>query len=250
MKYVILITFLCFLAQANKPNIIAKPANPTLVAAVKIDVEKLLLELKKHYSLLKSTQFNFEQSYKTPFLPTLETSKGVVFYKDQKILWRYDEPKNRQKAFYINGSKLIYHMISDKIAYTNDCFEQDALSLSISFLWGKGDLKNSFVIQASTDTSNNKDLRWLLLTPKDKNLNVESILLGILAKEAKVVESIVIDKAKGRNHFKFTNFLVNPSTLKDDLFIFKPLKDTKVQTMPGVVCTKKIPPKTNNAVKK
>ena len=239
MKYFIFIVFFSSLLMANN-KVVKKPA------IVKLDVEKILVELQKYYTSVTSAQFNFEQTYKTPFLPTLETSKGQVFYKEQKIFWRYDEPKNRQKAFYINGSKMVYHMITDKIAYTNDCFEQDTLSLAISFLWGKGNLKNSFLVKESTDNPN-KDFRWLLLIPKDKNLNIESVSLGIMAKEAKVVESIVLDKAKGRNHFKFSSFLMNPKTLKDDIFVFKPSVGLKVQAMPGITCTKAPPAiKTNN----
>ncbi len=204
----------------------------------KFNLEKLITDIQKKYASNKSAKFSFEQTYKSPFLPSLDISKGEVFYKEKNMLWRYDEPKNRQKAFYIAGSKFTYHMISDKIAYTHDCFEQDALSISISFLWGKGNLKNSFVIKKLLTDIPNKDLRWLLLEPKDKNLNIESVALGIDAKEALVKESLVTDKSKGKNHFKFNNLVTNID-LKDDIFIFKPIPGIKVEAMPNVVC----PPK-------
>ena len=122
-------------------------ANSLMAQNTNFNLEKLITDIQKKYANNKSAKFSFEQTYKSPFLPSLEVSKGEVFYKEKNMLWHYDEPKNRQKAFYIAGSKFTYHMISDKIAYTHDCFEQDALSISISFLWGKGNLKNSFVIK-------------------------------------------------------------------------------------------------------
>jgi outer membrane lipoprotein carrier protein len=196
--------------------------------------------IQKHYNQTNSATFDFTQNYKHPFLPTNESSKGEVFFKARNMLWRYKEPADRKKEFYIAGNKFTYYLISDKIAYTHNCFDQDTLSASITFLWGKGKIKDSFTISAYTGEVDPKSpLKWLTLTPKEKNAPVKHISLGADAKTGTVKESIVVDQGDGVNHFVFTNFKTNVS-IAPHVFNFKAPPGLRVQPMPNIECP---PPK-------
>jgi len=200
------------------------------------ELQKLADAIQKNYNQTSSATFNFTQNYKHPFLPTNETSKGQVFFKARNMLWRYQEPADRQKEFFIADKKFTYHLINDKLAYTHDCFDQDTLSASITFLWGKGKLRESFIIKPYAGTVNPKStLKWLTLIPKEAHAPVKSISLGADPKSGMVKESIVLDPSDGLNHFTFSNFKSNVA-ISPATFIFVAKPGVRVQPMPNVVC--------------
>lgn len=206
------------------------------------NIQKLADAIQKHYNQTSSATFNFTQNYKHPFLPSNETSKGQVFFKARNMLWRYQEPADRQKEFFIADKKFTYHLINDKLAYTHDCFDQDTLSASITFLWGKGKVRESFTIKPYTGSVAAKSTtKWLTLIPKEANAPVKSISLGADPKTGLVKESIVIDPSDGVNHFTFTNFKSNP-VIPAATFIFVAKPGVRIQPMPNVVCPSAVPP--------
>lgn len=221
----------------------AKPeANQQAVPTTAVDVAKLTDAIQRQYNTLRSSTFEFEQSYKHPFMNVTETSKGNVAYQKLggKMVWSYLEPKERQKKFFIIGNKFTYYSASDKIAYTHDCYDRDTLSASVAFLLGSGNLKTSFSISLMDGEQFNKALTWLTLVPKEKDAPVKRIFLGV-NKEAKVMESVVEDPTGGKNHFKFINFKTNPK-IAASVFVFVPPAGVTVQPMPNVQCPPKQPP--------
>jgi outer membrane lipoprotein-sorting protein len=176
-----------------------------------------------------------------------ESSKGQVFYMKTsgQMLWIYQEPKDKQKKFYINGNKLIYYSIIDKTAFVNECYDKDTLSSSVTFLLGKGRLAEHFLVTKTDDDLPNKTLAWITLTPKEKNSPMKKIFLGI-NKSNKVEESIVEDPSGGKNHFKFSGFVKNKKFDKK-IFIFTPPKGVSLQKMPNSACEplKEAPAKQN-----
>ncbi|MCA9508705.1 MAG: outer membrane lipoprotein carrier protein LolA [Myxococcales bacterium] len=219
-------------ASALKPTPNSRPTTAQLMQLADI--------IQKQYNKTKSARFDFEQNYKSPYLPITETSKGQVFFKARNMLWRYNEPASRKKEFYIEGKKFTYHLVNDKQAFTHDCFEQDTLSASISFLWGQGNLKNSFEIKEFQGAVNDQKLKWLTLIPKEKNAPIKSVSLGVDQKTGTVVESIVTDLSNGTNSFRFSNFQINLN-IADKTFHFVAAPGVKVQAMPNVECAP--PPK-------
>ncbi len=205
------------------------------------ELSQLADDIQKRYNETRSAILEFEQRYTSAFLSQNEVSKGKVWYKARNMLWRYEEPKDRQKEFYIEGKKFTYHIINDKLAFTHDCFEKDTLSASISFLWGQGKLKESFTIHPLKETLTNTSLKWLTLIPKEKNAPISSISLGVDPKTAVVQESIVTDLSGGKNSFRFSKFVANP-VIPEKIFHFVPPAGLKVQPMPNVVCPKAPPP--------
>lgn len=207
-----------------------KPATPAPV-----NIKRLADAIQKQYNNLKTATFDFEQSYKHPFLAVTETSKGKVAYNKTSgsMVWDYQEPKERQKKFYIHGKKFTYYSISDKIAYTHDCYEKDTLSASVAFLLGFGKLTDAFSLHPLEGELPNAALSWLVLIPKEQNSPVKKISLGV--RDAKVVESLVEDPSGGKNHFKFINFKTNPK-IDNSVFTFKAPQGVLVQPMPNVQC--------------
>jgi outer membrane lipoprotein carrier protein len=229
-------------AATTPPAALKKVAPPAVPAAI----SQLADAIQKQYNKTHSATFDFEQSYKHPFLPVNETSKGQVFFKSRNMLWRYNEPSDRKKEFFIEGKKFTYHLVKDKLAFTHDCFEKDTLSASITFLWGQGRLKDSFEIKEYQAALASPLLKWITLIPKEKNAPVKSISLGVDPKTAIVVESIVTDLSDGINSFRFSNFKTNPS-IPENTFRFKAAPGVKVQPMPNIVCNE---PKAAPVIKK
>lgn len=237
------------LAQAvpNPPQ--KKPAAPPVTSAQQaqekkdaqakakaaLALSKLADLIQSQYSKTTSATFSFEQSYKHPFLAAVnESSKGKVFFKPQHMLWRYTEPADRKKEFYLVGKNLTYYLAGDKLAYVNKCFEQDTLVASITFLWGKGKLKESFTIEPFVGKVPNEKLTWLRLIPKEKDPPAKSVSLGVNAKGV-VMESSVVDQSDGVNHFKFSDFVINKD-IPNKIFDFVPPAGVLVQPMPNVQC--------------
>lgn len=253
------ITFLivtCAHANTVKPGKTspASTAKNQQAPAKKNLLDALTNSVQKQYNGIKSATFDFEQSYKHPFLNISQTSKGSVAYikASGKMVWSYLEPKDKQKKFYIDGKKLIIYYVSDKNAFVHDCYEEDTLSSSVAFLIGTGQLKQSFTISEMQGESYNKNLTWITLTPKQKDAPVKRIFLGI-NKSSKVEESIVEDLRDGKNHFKFINFKTNPA-IPPKTFVFSPPAGVVVQKMPNVSCpeakTNKKVPDTKKTIKK
>ncbi|HXW60907.1 MAG TPA: hypothetical protein VEK06_05180, partial [Myxococcota bacterium] len=145
--------------QAKEKAKITAEAQAKEKAKITAEINKIADLIQKNYNTTSSATFSFEQSYKHAFMATNESSKGKVYFKAQNMLWRYTEPADRQKEFYIAGKKFTYHLINDRLAYTHECFEKDTLSASITFLWGKGKLRESFVIEPYAGKTPNDALK-------------------------------------------------------------------------------------------
>lgn len=216
-------------APAQKPK--GKPA---------FNLDNVVAAVQKHYNNIKAASFDFEQTYKHAFLAVTETSKGKVSYQRAggKMVWNYLEPADKQKSFYVDGSKITYYSARDKIAYTHDCYEKDTLSASLAFLMGTGNLKEAFTILRTVDAPN-PNLMWLTLLPKETSPQVKKLYLGVVA-DGKVLESLVEDQSGGKNHYKFINFKMYNS-IDNKVFTFVPPEGITVQPMPKVDCTGKAP---------
>ncbi len=219
-----------------KPNI-APTSKETAAQKTQVDLSKLADLIQKQYNQTKSATFRFEQMYQHPFLASQEASKGEVSYNKTSgsMMWNYVEPKSKQKQFFINRNKFTYYSLSDKIAYTHDCYDKDTLSASVTFLLGTGNLKESFTIAPFEGAAKTPGLSWLSLLPKEKNAPVKKISFGANA-QGRVVESIVEDPSGGKNHFKFIDYKANPK-IAESVFTFKAPPDVIVQPMPNIQCT-------------
>lgn len=223
--------------------------NPPKQVAKKINIDEAIIALQKTYNNANSSTFSFRQKYTHPVFPINEDSLGQVFFKRGNMKWVYEKP--RKKSIIVKGNKLIIFIEEDKIAYENDCFQEDTLSASIKFLMGKGNIKESFHIKLHEDKSLNQNLLWLAHTPKEKQSAIKMLYFGLNKLNYQVMESLVVDQNDGKNHFSFTNLKINPEVL-DSTFDFNPPKGTKIEKMPGQSCenSKVEPAKAVKGVKK
>lgn len=227
-----------FLSALSIDTYATTKASPkTSKTSPKASLEKVVSAIQAQYNNTSSTTFEFEQDYKHPFLAVMEKSKGQVFYDRAlgNMLWSYLEPQTKQKKFYIHGTEFTYYSVNDNIAYVHNCYEQDTLSSSITFLLGKGKLKDSFSVSMMDSPTPNSKLSWLKLSPKEKDAPVKHIYLG--AENGMVKESIVEDLSGGKNHFKFSNFKTDK--IDKSTFVFVAPKNVKVEPMPNVTCAEK-----------
>lgn len=237
MKLFLLIFSL--LSMSSHAVVPKKPAAPRAV----LPWEKTADLVQQHYNKTTSARFSFEQTYRHPFLQIDESSKGVVTYikSTGSMMWDYQEPKTRQKKLFINKNKFTYY--ADKAAYTHNCYDKDALSSSVTFLLGTGNIREAFTISIHNDATLNKSLTWLNLVPKEKNPPIKNIFLGV-AKDGKVMESIVIDRApsSGKNHYKFIDFKINPKPPIDPkIFEFVAPPGVLVQNTDHLHCPTPVP---------
>ncbi|HXW53744.1 MAG TPA: outer membrane lipoprotein carrier protein LolA [Myxococcota bacterium] len=232
-------------AQAAKKPVKTEAQVKAAKKKAEQELNKLIDAVQNQYNNTTAASFDFKQTYTHPFLNVKETPpRGTVKYSRAggKMLWSYLEPKNRQKKIFINGNKFTYYSLSDKVAYTHNCLDQETLPASVTFLLGRGNLRQSFSISFLGGETPNKALKWLSLIPKEKNSSVIKLLLGIDG-TAKVVESLVEDQSGGKNHFEFINFKI-VKTFPDSVFTFTPPSGVKIEAVPNVKCpTKQSVPK-------
>jgi outer membrane lipoprotein-sorting protein len=199
--------------------------------------EALLIadKVQAQYNRTTSAEMPFTQNYKHPFLPLNESSSGIVFYSSGNMLWRYLEPANRKKEFYIEGKEVTYYPHGEKNAYSNKCFDKSTLPASITFLWGKGKIKESFNVLPYQGSISNPLHKGITLIAKEANPAVKSISLIVQASNGQVMESIVTDQSDGVNHFIFSNIKTNPK-LDPKIFRFVPPAGVTIVPMPNVDC--------------
>jgi outer membrane lipoprotein-sorting protein len=227
-------------APPAKVETAAKPkAVPTVPA---FDLAALVDKVQTEYIQTKTAIFEFKQVYHHQFLPVNESSTGHGSYKERNMLWRYETPADKQKSFYIQGKNFTYYQPRDQIAFTHNCFEKDTLSASIPFLWGRGNIKQYFIV-TKTVSPPSTDLRWINLVPKESHPQVKSIDLGIDAKLPVVRRSIVKDASGSVSDFTFTNLKTNLA-IPDAVFKFVPPEGVRIMPMPGVTCPEVVAPPT------
>ncbi len=220
------------LAAETKPMPVAKkPALPAKKAV--LTPAQLATAVQKKYDQIKSAKLHFEQTYSHQVLAE-QKSTGDIFFKPSKMRWSYDNPK---KEFFINGKDFTYYRPGDKIAFRHSCFEQDSMTASLAFMGGKGKVIDLFNITAATDPTLNKTIKWISLSPKQKNAPATAIMLGV-TDAGDVLESIVIDATGGKNHFKFVKREINVA-IPDATFVFVKKEGDSVEPMPNVDCAPK-----------
>ena len=108
-------------------------------------LDRVLAGLQKRYENTKTFSAKFSQSYTNSLLKKTDKSTGQVsFQKPGQMRWDYSAPV--PKSFLVANNQLWIHQHKDQLAMVNKCFKQDTLTTSISFLWGAGNLKETFQV--------------------------------------------------------------------------------------------------------
>mgnify|MGYP001199124416 CR=1 FL=1 len=187
--------------------------------------------LQKTYENTSTFDAQFEQAYTYALLKKNNKSSGrVSFQKPGQMRWDYNKPE--VKSFIISEDSLWIHQPGDHLAMVNRCFKQDGLTTSISFLWGAGNLRETFHVSFFKGQFGKKGDHNLLLIPKETNTIFAKLILVVHPKNFSVKQSVLIDHQGNINRFTFRNTKANELFL-DDHFSFRPPSGTHVSPMPG-----------------
>ncbi|HVK84026.1 MAG TPA: outer membrane lipoprotein carrier protein LolA [Kofleriaceae bacterium] len=181
----------------------AAPTATAVTAAQAVD------KIQDFYKTITSVTASFRQTvtYDMRVGAPKHNDGKVWIQKPGKMRWDYLETKKGQtvvkKSFISNGSYM-YMVEHDNKQVTKKNLEKDLMPVAVSFLYGKGDLKNEF--DAQLDTSGKygtKDDVVIKLTPKQPSAQYKSLILVASTKDFHVSQSIITDSSNNVNHFRF-----------------------------------------------
>jgi outer membrane lipoprotein carrier protein len=206
----------------------AKPAPiilNTRVAAAPTAAE-ILTGVQKFYASISDVNAKFRQEVVNATFGRSDKSDGILWIrKPGKMRWDYygkkqkDKPVSVAKHFISNGANLYVVDRENKQVIKKD-LQKNLLPTAITFLYGKGDLAADFTPEIDkTNTFGAKSDHVLKLTPKTPSAQYKFLYLVVDPSNSRVKESIIIDSAGNKNHFKFyePNF---KASVKDDWFEF------------------------------
>jgi outer membrane lipoprotein carrier protein len=193
--------------------------------------DSVVAEVQKFYASVDQVTAQFRQTVTLATYNTTKNSDGKVYIqKPGKMRWDYLEKKGKdvqfKKSFISNGT-VLYLVEHDNMQVTKKNLSQDLMPVTVSFLYGKGDLKSEF--NAALDTSGTyggKGDIVLKLTPKKPSAQYKYLTLVVDPKDGHVRESIIVDASNNVNDFKFYSpdfkspiedkyFQFNPASLKN-----------------------------------
>jgi len=203
----------CAAAPARLPAAHAAPA-----ANVVVD------QVQKFYANITNVTATFQQTVHNAQFGTDKTSTGTVWLKKPgKMRWDYIERKNNKdilkKAFISNGTTL-FDVEPGNLQVIKKNLQNDVMPVAVSFLYGKGDLKNEFNAELdNTNAYGTKDDLVLKLTPKQPSAQYKNLYLVVDKTDFHAKQSIIIDSSNNVNHFTF-NQPDWKSEIKDSSFEF------------------------------
>lgn len=205
------------------------PTTPPVRVASAPEADDIVDKVQAFYADADKLTAKFRQTYKNVTFGTTKVSDGKVWIKKPgKMRWDYKgkgKTSKTKKSFISDGTNLWAVEHDNKQVIKKD-LEENMLPVAITFLYGKGDLKEDF--DAALDTSNTygtkKDI-VLELTPKEVSAQYKKLYLVVDPDDYRVKQSIVHEASGNTNHFRF----YEPDTqkaVKDAWFVFNEKKYT------------------------
>lgn len=181
-----------------------------LVAApgANLDANGVVDKVQGFYAKIDQVTAAFRQSVTNETFGSTKTSDGTVWImKPGKMRWDYVEKKQQKvqvkKSFISNGSQL-WVVEHDNLQVVKKNLEKDLMPVAVSFLYGKGNLKDEF--NAALDTTGKYGAKGdftLKLTPKKPSAQYKNLYLVVNPSDFRVTQSIIIDSSNNSNHFRF-----------------------------------------------
>ena len=198
-----------FATPAPQP---AKPA-PSIVAkrvAAAPTASEILTGVQKFYAGIGGVTAKFRQEVTNATFGRSDVSSGqLIIQKPGKMRWNYfgkkrkDAPLKLAKEFISDGSALYVVDHENKQIIKKD-LQKNLLPTAITFLYGKGDLAADFTPELDkTGAFGAKTDYVLKLTPKAPSAQYKFLYLVIAPEDFRVRESVIIDAAGNKNHFRF-----------------------------------------------
>lgn len=203
----------------------AEPAKSALKGApkqAKSDAPDALLErVRKYYADIEDYSAEFIQVFtKVALSKTTESRGTLILKKPGSMLWLYTKPF--EKRWVVNGDTLYVVDPEFEQVFLRRHFKTEDLERSISFLWGRGKLTDSFRVKQVPAKKHAIDAKYavLELVPK-KGATYARLVLAVDPKTGEVAESIIHETAGNTNHFKFRNPKLNTG-VKAKMFEYTP----------------------------
>jgi outer membrane lipoprotein carrier protein len=148
--------------------------------------------------------------------------------KPGMMRWSYNKPA--EKLFVADGKQLFVYEPEEQQVIIDPHFNTSELSSSVSFLFGKGKLKDSFKAAMGDSKDAPPGTVVLSLTPKS-DATFQTLDLLVQASSGEVLESVIHETSGNLNRFKFSNTKTN-SGIKPDVFTFTPPPGVEVIRKP------------------
>lgn len=210
------------LAAAPIPSSSPPPATDDVTAA-------LVRAVQRTYDQTHSFEAEFEQTYQSRIFKRTERSTGRVAYQRPGRM-RFDYATPTVKTFLVDGSALWVIQPADHQALVDRCFKSDALTSSLTFLFGQGQLSEQFDIQPGQKAP--AGLQRLVLVPKQPQAAYTRLLLDVDPASARVVASTVVDSQGNLNRFAFMQARYDVQ-LAAARFAYSAPADVQVMSIPG-----------------
>jgi len=184
-------------AQA-RPRVAAAPTAAQVMAGV-----------QTFYAGIDGVKAKFRQEVTNTTFGRTDISDGsLLIKKPGNMRWQYFSKKRKGKVtiakdFISNGSYLYVVDYENKQVIKKD-LKKNLLPTAVTFLYGKGDLAADFTpeLEANSKYGGKSDL-VLRLLPKSQSAQYKTLHLVVDPTNFRVKESIVIDAAGNKNHFRF-----------------------------------------------
>lgn len=183
-----------------------------------LSAEQVADKLQKIYEQTKDFKAAFRQEYHSKALGQKKVSSGFVYVKKPGLMrWDYREP--RPKHFVADGKALYIYDPDLEQVMVDRSFSGSELSTAVTFLWGKGKLKDEFQVAFSKKSEADPDHYLLELVPRSK-ARFKKLWFVVERKGFRVVETTVEDPGGNTNRILFTKLTTNVG-LTEDAFRFQ-----------------------------
>lgn len=186
----------------------------------------LASRVQAYYNKTKDFKAKFKQIYKKAYHGAQKPRWGYMWVKKPGLMrWDYTSP--RKKQLICDGTTIwIYDPGYKQVFYRK--VKGSAVPSAISFLWGRGNITNEFYVKIVTGSKYAKPgAKVLMLKPKIPNSNYKHVLFVVNSRTAVVMESVVYDHLRNKNHYFFMNPQAN-TRVPDSRFKFKPPPGVRV----------------------
>ena len=171
------------------------------------DLSKLVERVQATYDSKTDISASFTQTYMDSLRGSQREESGRLWAKsDGRVRWTYVKPV--RKDFVYNGEVAYFYEPESAQVTVFEDFRQSQVSQALRFLWGQGDLRESFEIQACTVECRRAKTgeTVLVLWTKTPIATVDKILLVVEKASATVARSVVLDPLGNETTYTLSDF--------------------------------------------
>ena len=195
------------------------------------DPAALAAKVQQRYNGIKDIQADFVQTYEGGVLRTKTTERGTVAIKRPgRMRFTYTTPE--KKEFVSDGTRLYTHLVADKQVIVSPAPGPGQGDIPAMFLAGTSDLVRDYTPSFTALPGAATGLVTLVLVPKKKSEEYESIGIGVDPKTLQIQFLTALDLQGGRSSFTFSNLKENRG-LTDKQFEFRIPRGVDVVTNGG-----------------